>query len=339
MHLEKKMIKAYAAMKKGSDLELFEYEPEDLKSNQVNIQVESCGICHSDISAIDGSWGKSMYPMVAGHEVIGKIIGIGADVSLHKIGDRVGLGWHSGYCHNCEHCDAGDHNFCSATKKTVFSQYGGFAEQVTADEVSVITIPNGLNHQDAGPLLCGGITVFTPIVEFNINKNHKVGIIGIGGLGHLALKFYKALGCHVTAFTNSEDKEDLIIKLGADEIISSTDKSRIKPLGAKFDLIISTVNVKLDWNLFLSIIKPRGRLHFVGAVLAPIETSVFSLMSGRKSISGSPVGSPVNIKKMLDFCSEHKISPIVEYFKFGQINDALTKVRNNKVRFRAVLTW
>ena len=164
MHLEKKMIKAYAAMKKGSDLELFEYEPEDLKSNQVNIQVESCGICHSDISAIDGSWGKSMYPMVAGHEVIGKIIGIGADVSLHKIGDRVGLGWHSGYCHNCEHCDAGDHNFCSATKKTVFSQYGGFAEQVTADEVSVITIPNGLNHQDAGPLLCGGITVFTPII-------------------------------------------------------------------------------------------------------------------------------------------------------------------------------
>ena len=333
------MIKAYAAMSKGSELELFEYEPEDLKSNEVNINVESCGICHSDISAIDGSWGISKYPMVAGHEVIGEIIGVGADVTLHKVGDRVGLGWHSGYCHNCEHCDAGDHNFCSKTKKTVFSQHGGFSEQVTADEVSVIAIPNELNHQDAGPLLCGGITVFTPIVEFNINKDHKVGIIGIGGLGHLALKFYKALGCHVTAFTNSEDKEDLIIKLGADEIISSTDKSRIKPLGAKFDLIISTVNVKLDWNLFLSIIKPRGRLHFVGAVLAPIETSVFSLMSGRKSISGSPVGSPVNIKKMLDFCSEHKISPIVEYFKFGQINDALTKVRNNKVRFRAVLTW
>jgi uncharacterized zinc-type alcohol dehydrogenase-like protein len=333
------MVKAYAAMSKGSELELFEYEPEDLKSNQVNIHVESCGICHSDISAIDGSWGISKYPMVAGHEVIGEIIGVGSDVSLHKIGDRVGLGWHSGYCHNCEHCDAGDHNFCSTTKKTVFSQHGGFAEQVIADEVSVIAIPNKLNHQDAGPLLCGGITVFTPMVEFNINKNHKVGIIGIGGLGHLALKFYKALGCHVTAFTNSEDKDDLLNELGADEIISSTDKSKIKPLGAKFDLIISTVNVKLDWNLFLSIIKPRGRLHFVGAVLAPIETSVFSLMSGRKSISGSPVGSPVNIKKMLDFCSEHKISPIVEYFKFGQINDALTKVRNNKVRFRAVLTW
>jgi uncharacterized zinc-type alcohol dehydrogenase-like protein len=293
------MIKAYAAMNKGSSLELFEYKAAPLNSNEVNIKVESCGICHSDISAIDGSWGISKYPMVAGHEVIGEIIEVGTDVSLHKIGDRVGLGWHSGYCNDCEQCDAGDHNFCSSTKKTVFSQHGGFAEHVTAHEVSVIPIPSRLNHEDAGPLLCGGITVFTPIVEFNINKDHKIGIIGIGGLGHLALKFYKALGCHVTAFTNSDDKDDL----------------------------------------FLSIIKPRGRLHFVGAVLAPIETSVFSLMSGRKSISGSPVGSPINIKKMLDFCSEHKISPMVEHFKFDQINEAIAKVRDNKVRFRAVLTW
>jgi uncharacterized zinc-type alcohol dehydrogenase-like protein len=333
------MIKAYAAMEAGKNLEVFDYEAEPLKEKEVQIKVESCGICHSDISAIDNSWGASKYPMVAGHEVIGEIIGVGSNVSLHKIGNRVGLGWHSGYCHDCEHCDAGDHNFCSSTNKTVFSQYGGFAEQVTADEVSVIPIPNGLNHEDAGPLLCGGITVFTPIVEFNINKDHKVGIIGIGGLGHLALKFYKALGCHVTAFTNSEDKNNLLKSLGADEIVSSTDQSTIKSLGSQFDLIISTVNVKLDWNLYLSTIKPRGRLHFVGAVLAPIETSVFSLMSGRKSISGSPVGSPINIKKMLDFCSKHKISPMVEHFKFDQINDAIKKLRDNKVRFRAVLTW
>ena len=333
------MIKAYAAMSKGSSLELYEYEAEPLKPNEVNIKVESCGICHSDISAIDGSWGISKYPMVAGHEVIGEIIGTGSDVSLHKIGDRVGLGWHSGYCNDCVQCDAGDHNFCSSTKKTVFSQHGGFAEQVTADQVSVIPIPTGLKHEDAGPLLCGGITVFTPIVEFNINKNHKVGIIGIGGLGHLALKFYKALGCHVTAFTNSDDKDNLLKSLGADEIVSSTDKSKIKNLVGQFDLIISTVNVKLDWNLFLSTIKPRGRLHFVGAVLAPIETSVFSLMSGRKSISGSPVGSPNNIRKMLDFCAQHNISPMTEHFKFSEINSAIEKLRNNRIRFRAVLSW
>ena len=333
------MIKAYAAMSKGSSLELYEYEAEPLKPNEVNIKVESCGICHSDISAIDGSWGISKYPMVAGHEVIGEIIGTGSDVSLHKIGDRVGLGWHSGYCNDCVQCDAGDHNFCSSTKKTVFSQHGGFAEQVTADQVSVISIPTGVKHDDAGPLLCGGITVFTPIVEFNINKNHKVGIIGIGGLGHLALKFYKALGCHVTAFTNSNDKDNLLESLGADVIVSSTDKSKIKNLVGQFDLIISTVNVKLDWNLFLSTIKPRGRLHFVGAVLAPIETSVFSLMSGRKSISGSPVGSPNNIRKMLDFCAQHNISPMTEHFKFSEINSAIEKLRNNRIRFRAVLSW
>jgi len=333
------MIKAYAAMSKGSSLELYEYEAEPLKPNEVNIKVESCGICHSDISAIDGSWGISKYPMVAGHEVIGEIIGTGSNVSLHKIGDRVGLGWHSGYCNDCVQCDAGDHNFCSSTKKTVFSQHGGFAEQVTADQVSVISIPTGVKHEDAGPLLCGGITVFTPIVEFNINKNHKVGIIGIGGLGHLALKFYKALGCHVTAFTNSDDKDNLLKSLGADKIVSSTDKSKIKNLGGQFDLIISTVNVKLDWNLFLSTIKPRGRLHFVGAVLAPIETSVFSLMSGRKSISGSPVGSPNNIRKMLDFCAQHNISPMTDHFKFSEINSAIEKLRNNRIRFRAVLSW
>ena len=333
------MIKAYAAMSKGSSLELYEYEAEPLKPNEVSIKVESCGICHSDISAIDGSWGISKYPMVAGHEVIGEIIGTGSNVSLHKIGDRVGLGWHSGYCNDCVQCDAGDHNFCSSTKKTVFSQHGGFAEQVTADQVSVISIPTGVKHEDAGPLLCGGITVFTPIVEFNINKNHKVGIIGIGGLGHLALKFYKALGCHVTAFTNSDDKDNLLKSLGADEIVSSIDKSKIKNLGGQFDLIISTVNVKLDWNLFLSTIKPRGRLHFVGAVLAPIETSVFSLMSGRKSISGSPVGSPNNIRKMLDFCAQHNISPMTEHFKFSEINSAIEKLRNNRIRFRAVLSW
>ena len=258
---------------------------------------------------------------------------------MHEIGDTVGLGWHSGYCNNCDYCDVGDHNFCSNTKKTVFSQFGGFAEEVVAEEESVIPIPLKLNLEDAGPLLCGGITVFTPIVEFGINEKHKVGVIGIGGLGHLAIQFYKALGCHVTAFTNSQDKNDFIKKMGADDVVSSTDQVTLKNLGAKFDLLISTVNVSLDWNLYLNIIKPRGRLHFVGAVLEPIKSSVFSLMTGRRSISGSPVGSPKNIKKMLNFCVEHNIKPIVEHFKFSDINKAIEKVRGNEVRFRAVLSW
>ena len=333
------MVKAYAALNAGEDLKPYEYESKTLEQNEIRIKVHSCGICHSDISAIDNSWGKSKYPMIAGHEIIGEVIEIASNSSMHKIGDTVGLGWHSGYCNNCDYCDVGDHNFCSNTKKTVFSQFGGFAEEVVAEEESVIPIPHKLNLEDAGPLLCGGITVFTPIVEFGINEKHKVGVIGIGGLGHLAIQFYKALGCHVTAFTNSQDKNDFIKKMGADDVVSSTDQVTLKNLGAKFDLLISTVNVSLDWNLYLNIIKPRGRLHFVGAVLEPIKSSVFSLMAGRRSISGSPVGSPKNIKKMLNFCVEHNIKPIVEHFKFSDINKAIEKVRSNEIRFRAVLSW
>ena len=333
------MVKAYAALNAKEALKPFKYKAEALKENEVRIKVQSCGICHSDISAIDNSWGKSNYPLVAGHEVIGEIIELGSETTQHKHGDTVGLGWHSGYCNNCSHCKVGDHNFCSKTKKTVFSQYGGFAEEVVAEETSVISIPKKLNHKDAGPLLCGGITVFTPIVEFAINKNHKVGIIGIGGLGHLAIQFYKALGCHVTAFTHSSDKNMLLKTLGADDVISSNDISILKNINTKFDLLISTVNVNLNWDLYLNALEPRGRLHFVGAVLEPIKSSVFNLMAGRRSISGSPVGSPKNIKKMLDFCVEHNIKPIVEHFKFNEINDAIKKLRNNDIRFRAVLSW
>ncbi len=333
------MVKAYAALNAGEDLKPYEYESKSLEQNEIRIKVHSCGICHSDISAIDNSWGKSKYPMIAGHEIIGEVIETGPNTTLHKVGDTVGLGWHSGYCNNCAYCNLGDHNFCSNTKKTVFSQFGGFAEEVVAEEASVIPIPLGLNLDDAGPLLCGGITVFTPIVEFGINKNHKVGIIGIGGLGHLAIKFYKALGCDVTAFTSSQAKNEFIKSMGADEVVSSTDQENLKDMGTKFDLLISTVNVNLDWNLFLNTIKPRGRLHFVGAVLEPIKSSVFSLMTGRRSISGSPVGSPKNIKKMLNFCVQHNIKPIVEHFEFSDINNAIDKVRSNEVRFRAVLSW
>ena len=333
------MVKAYAALNAREDLKPYEYDSKTLEKNEIRIKVHSCGICHSDISAIDNSWDKSKYPMIAGHEIIGEVIEIASNSSMHKIGDTVGLGWHSGYCNNCDYCDVGDHNFCSNTKKTVFSQFGGFAEEVVAEEESVIPIPLKLNLEDAGPLLCGGITVFTPIVEFGINEKHKVGVIGIGGLGHLAIQFYKALGCHVTAFTNSQDKNDFIKKMGADDVVSSTDQVTLKNLGAKFDLLISTVNVSLDWNLYLNIIKPRGRLHFVGAVLEPIKSSVFSLMAGRRSISGSPVGSPKNIKKMLNFCVKYNIKPIVEHFKFSDINKAIEKVRSNEIRFRAVSSW
>ena len=329
----------FAAKKQKTDLVKYEIALPELQNNEVQIKVISCGICHSDLSAIDNSWGLSKYPLVAGHEVIGKVSKIGSQVKNHAIGDIVGLGWHSGYCHQCEYCQNDDHNFCSATKKTIYSQSGGFSEYVHADQVSVIKIPNGLDVLKSGPLLCAGITVFTPIVEFNISATNKIGIIGIGGLGHLALKFFKALGCEVTAFTNSTNKEKELIEMGADRIVSSVDENSLKPLANQFDFIISTVNVNLDWNLFLSLLKPRGRLHMVGAVMKPLDLNVFNLMKGRKSVSGSPVGSPKNISKMLDFANQHQIYPETEIFEFDQINSAIDKLRKNEIRYRAVMKW
>ena len=333
------MINAYAALEEKSKLERHKIQLPDLKENYVSIEVINCGICHSDISAIDNAWGASSYPLVAGHEVVGKVSKIGSKVTQHKVGDAVGLGWHSGYCHICEYCQKEDYNFCSNTKKTIFSQYGGFAEFVHADEKSVISIPEGMDLDKVGPLLCGGITVFTPIIEFGLDQNFKIGIVGIGGLGHIAIKFFKALGCHVTAFTHSADKNKSIKIMGADNIIDSTNQDELNQNQEAFDFILSTVNQKLNWNTYLNCLKPRGRLHLVGAALEPLDISVFNLMKGRKSISGSPVGSPKNIKKMLDFALKNNIYPDVEIFKMEEINLAVEKIRSNKIRYRAVVRW
>lgn len=333
------MIISYAALKEKSKLEKYQISLPSLEANQISIDVINCGICHSDISAIDNAWGLSSFPLVAGHEVIGKVNAVGKSVTQHKVGDIVGLGWHSGYCHNCEYCKTEDYNFCSNTKKTIFSQYGGFAQSVHADEESVIAIPAGMDLDKVGPLLCGGITVFTPIIEFGIDKNFKVGVVGIGGLGHIAIKFLKAIGCHVTAFTSNEEKSDSIIEMGADEVVSSIQQDVLKSKHDQFDFIISTVNQKLNWNSYLACLKPRGRLHLVGATLEPIDVSVFNLMKGRKSISGSPVGSPKNIIKMLEFSAKHKIYPEIELFDFSEINAAIEKVKKNEIRYRAVVKW
>lgn len=333
------MVIAYSALQKNSELKKTNIELPKLEPDQVKIKVINCGICYSDISAIDNAWGKSTYPLIAGHEVVGEIVDLGEDVKLHKMGDMVGLGWHSGYCNSCEFCEAEDHNFCSNTNKTIYGQSGGFAEFVQAFEKSVIPIPKGLDIDKIGPLLCGGITVFTPLLEFNIKKNQNVGVIGIGGLGHLAVKFLKALGCKVTAFSTSKSKIQSIKELGASNFIQSTDTALLEKNKNKFDFIISTVHHKLDWNKYLQCLKPRGRLHFVGATLDPLDLSVFNLMGGCKSVSGSPVGSPKNIIKMLEFVMKNKIYPDVEIFKFDDINKAIQKLRSNKIRYRAVLKW
>ncbi|RUP75358.1 alcohol dehydrogenase [Alteromonas sp. KS69] len=332
------MINAYAAQEPGGKLEKFEYDPGELASHDVEIDVESCGICHSDLSMLDNEWGISEYPFVPGHEVVGKISAVGEHVTSLKVGQRVGLGWHAGYCNSCGTCESGDQNLCSNATMTIGGRHGGFADKVRAQATAVVPIPDGVDPQSAGPLFCGGITVFNPLVQFDIKPTSVVGVVGIGGLGHLALQFLNAWGCKVVAFTSSESKKQEALELGAHETLNSRDKDELKAAAGKFDLIISTVNVKLDWNLYLSTLAPKGRLHFVGATLEPLDIGAFNLIGGQRSVSGSPVGSPATIKTMLDFAALHDIAPVTETFKFDDVNEAVQRLRDGKAHYRVVLT-
>lgn len=332
------MIKAYAANEPSGKLEPYEYNAGPLSDQDVQIKVEHCGLCHSDLSMLNNEWGITEYPFVPGHEVIGTVTDIGSAVDNVQLGQRVGLGWHAGYCLSCHQCMDGDHNLCASAAGTIIGRHGGFADYVRAQAHSVVTLPEGMDPVSAGPLFCGGITVFNPLVQFDISPTAKVGVIGIGGLGHIALQFLKAWGCEVTAFTSTDAKKTEAIKLGAQHTINSTDKDQLEKAANSFDLIISTVNVKLNWNRYIATLKPKGRLHFVGATLEPLDVSVFPLISSQRSISGSPVGSPEVIAKMLDFAKRHNIKPVVEQFKFDQVNEAIAHLESGKARYRVVLS-
>jgi uncharacterized zinc-type alcohol dehydrogenase-like protein len=332
------MIQAYAAFEPGGELKPFEYDPGPLGADEVEIEVEHCGICHSDLSMVDNAWGMSSYPLVPGHEVIGRICALGPNVEHLEPGQRVGLGWHAGYCMHCDPCLSGDHNLCGQAQGTIVGHHGGFADKVRAAAVSVVPLPDEIDVASAGPLFCGGITVFDPLVQFDIPPTASVGVIGIGGLGHLALKFLNAWGCEVTAFTSSEAKREEALRLGADHTLDSCNPAALQGAANRFDLILSTVNVKLDWNAYVAALKPKGRLHFVGATLEPLDLAVFPLIAGQRSISGTPVGSPATIRRMLQFAARHRIAPVTEHFPFDRVNDAIAHLRSGQARYRVVLS-
>ena len=333
-----KTVNAYAVREAGGQFEPFSYEVGELPPNEVEIDVLHCGICHSDLSMVDNEWGISQYPLVAGHEIIGKVAARGRNVQNLEEGMTVGLGWHSGYCGHCHSCKTGDQNLCQAAQGTIVAHHGGFADKVRAEAASVIEIPEGIDLKSAGPLLCGGITVFNPLVQFDVKSTDKVAVIGIGGLGHIALQFLNAWGCEVTAFTSSESKRHEAMGLGAHKTLNSRDESEIEAAADSFDFIISTVNVKLDWNLYVNTLKPRGRLHFVGATLEPLDLGVFPLLMGQRSISGSPVGSPATIESMLEFAVLHQVKPQVETYPMSKINDAFDHLKSGKAKYRIVLS-
>lgn len=331
------MINAYAAFSPGGELKPFEYDPGPLAADQVEIDVEHCGICHSDLSMLNNDWGVSEYPLVPGHEIIGTIIEVGSAVSALATGQRVGLGWHSGYCMTCTSCLSGDHNLCASAASTI-GTHGGFAERVRARETSVVPLPDGVDAKTAGPLFCGGITVFNPLVQFDVKPTDSVGVIGIGGLGHMALQFLHAWGCDVTAFTSSAGKRDEALAMGAADTIDSRDPAALESATRRFDLILSTVNVGLNWNAYIAALRPKGRLHFVGATLEPLDLQVMPMIVGQNSLSASPVGSPATISQMLEFAARHAIRPVTEHYEFAAVNDALERLKSGQARYRIVLS-
>jgi uncharacterized zinc-type alcohol dehydrogenase-like protein len=332
------MIKAFAAFESGGKLKPFEYDPGLLGAHQVEIDVEHCGICHSDLSMLNNEWNISEYPLVPGHEVIGTIAAVGGAVTHLEIGQRVGLGWHSGYCMSCGSCLSGDHNLCANSEATVVGRHGGFADKVRASAVSVFPLPQSVDAATAGPLFCGGITVFNPLVQYDVSPTSRVGVIGIGGLGHMALLFLNAWGCEVTAFTSSTEKREEALKLGAHHTVNSRDPSALEDEAGNFDLILSTVNIKLDWNAYMAALKPKGRLHFLGATLDPLDLHVFPMLLGQRSVSGSPVGSPATIRRMLEFTARHQIKPVTEQFRFEQVDEAIARLKSGQARYRIVLS-
>src|SRR5438034_8597078 len=307
-----------------------------LGAEDVEVAVEHCGLCHSDLSVLNNDWGISQYPAILGHEVTGRITAIGPNTKGLALGQRVGVGWFSGSDIHCRQCMSGNHHLCAEAQATIIGHRGGFATHIRAHWAWTIPLPDKLNFADAGPLLSGGITVFSPLAMY-AKPTDRVGIIGIGGLGHMAVKFAAAYGCEVTALTSSESKFDEAKGFGANHVVCSKDSAATKKLGASFDLLISTVNVKLDWDAMIGTLAPNGRLHEVGAVLEPIPVPAFSLIAGQRSVSGAPTGSRGVVERMLDCAARDDIGPQTEHFPMSHINEAFARLESGKARYRIVL--
>jgi uncharacterized zinc-type alcohol dehydrogenase-like protein len=334
-------IKAYAAPSQGAKLQPFEFDPGSLREEQVEIAVEYCGLCHSDLSMYKNEWGMTAYPFVPGHEVVGKVVAVGDHVKTISVGQRVGLGWFSGSCMSCHQCLSGDHNLCTSStgrEETIIHRHGGFAERVRCHWLWATPLPDELDYTKAGPLFCGGITVFNPIIQSGVKPTDRVGVIGIGGLGHMALAFLNKWGCEVTAFTSSESKKDEALRLGAHHVVNSRDKDQLKKIEGSLNFILTTVNATLDWGSYIAALAPKGKMVTVGVINEPVSLAAFPLIGGQKSFSGSPLGSPSTTELMIDFCARHKISPVTESFKFSEINEAFEHLEAGKARYRIVLT-
>jgi uncharacterized zinc-type alcohol dehydrogenase-like protein len=321
----------------GAQLVAYKYDPGALGANEVEIKISHCGVCHSDVHLIDNDWGISKYPFIPGHEIVGTVVGVGSAVKDRTMGERVGVGWQANSCGICEWCRQGEEQLCAKAQPTCVGRNGGFADKVRVNSRFAVPIPEALESENAAPLLCAGITVYSPLRNHGVRPSSRVGVIGIGGLGHLGIQFAKAFGAEVTAFSTSKDKEEEAKELGAHNFVNTRDTGALKKVAGAFDLLLSTVAADQDWQAYVAALRPKGMLCIVGASATPMQIAGPSLISLEKAVSGSNTGSPQDLVEMLDVAARHGVKAVTEKFVMAKANEAVAKVKKNQVRYRAVL--
>ena len=337
---------AYGAHDKDADLKQMTIERRDVKAKDVKIKISYCGICHSDIHTVRNDWKNSKYPVVPGHEIIGKVMEVGSDVKNFKEGDLVGVGCMVDSCRTCNSCKEDLEQFCENGMVPTYNgrdehlgghTFGGYSEEIVVDEHFVLTIPENLDEKAVAPLLCAGITTFSPLNHWGVKEGDKVGVIGLGGLGHMGIKFADAMGAHVVMITTSPEKAEDAKRLGADEVLISKDENQMKEHQNSFDFLLNTVPVGHDVNPYIGLLKRDGTMVMVGAIepLEPIHGG--GLVMGRKRIAGSLIGGIKETQEMLDFCGENNIVSDVEMIDMNNVNEAYKRVQDSDVKYRFVI--
>lgn len=338
-------VAAYAAPAAKAPLERTTIERRAVREFDVLIDIKFAGICHSDIHQAREGWGEAIFPMVPGHEIAGIVSEVGPGVTKFQVGDRVGVGCMVDSCRECENCKAGLEQYCTggnvgtynALDKNGEPTYGGYAEKIVVDENFVLGIPEGISLDVAAPLLCAGITLYSPLKHWNAGPGKKVAIVGMGGLGHMGVKIAHALGAEVTVLSQTLSKKEDGLKLGADHYYATSDPKTFEELRGSLDLIISTVSAPLNLGAYLSLLKTDGALVNVGAPEEPVSLNLFSVIGGRKTLAGSGIGGIRETQEMLDFCAEHGFGAEIELISADQINEAYERVLSSDVRYRFVI--
>jgi uncharacterized zinc-type alcohol dehydrogenase-like protein len=339
-------VAAYAAPAAKAPLERTTIERREVGEFDVLIDIKFAGICHSDIHQAREGWGEAIFPMVPGHEIAGIVSEVGPGVTKFEVGDRVGVGCMVDSCRECDNCKAGLEQYCTgggmtgtynALDKNGEPTYGGYSEKIVVDEKYTVRIPDGLSLDVAAPLLCAGITTYSPLKHWNAGPGKKVAVLGMGGLGHMGVKIAHALGAEVTVLSQSLRKKDDGLKLGADHYYATSDPKTFEELSGTFDLILSTVSAPLDLDAYLSLLKTDGAFVNVGAPEEPVRLNLFSVIGGRKTLAGSGIGGIQETQEMLDFCAEHGFGAEIELISASEINEAYERVLASDVRYRFVI--